>query len=86
MCYQNLRKVTSLTLEITDLSHVLTFVLRSVKRSFLSIYLIIVEIMILSLYEFNFFLVCPLYNRPSHTSKCYGAHSTLYSVDPVIRK
>ena len=29
--------------------------------------------------EFHFFLVCPLYNRPSHTPKCYGEHSTLYS-------
>ena len=36
-------------LEITDLFHFLTFVLRSAKRSFLSIYLTIVEIMILSL-------------------------------------
>ena len=41
--------MTGLTLEITDLSHFLTFVLRSAKRSFLSIYLTIVEIMILSL-------------------------------------
>ena len=49
MCYQYLRKVTGLTLEITDLFHFLTFVLRSAKRSFLSIYLTIVEIMILSL-------------------------------------
>ena len=46
MCYQYLRKVTGLTLEITDLFHFLTFVLGSAKRSFLSINLTIVEIMI----------------------------------------
>ena len=36
--------------------------------------------------EFHFLLVCPLYNRLSHTSKCFGAHSTFYPKNPVIWK
>ena len=36
--------------------------------------------------EFHFFLVCPLCNRSSYTSKFYRTHSTLYPKDPVVCK
>ena len=34
--------------------------------------------------EFHLLLICPLYNRPTHTSKFYAAHSTLYSKNPIV--